>query len=211
MKNIIFLAPPAAGKGTLSEMLVEKYGYGHISTGDLLREEIKNGTEIGKQAESLMKEGKFVSDDVIIELIKNRITKSDCENGYILDGFPRSREQAEALREIADIDAVFVLEIPSDVIIKRIMSRRICSSCGEIYNTSRYSATTCEKCGAPLFQRDDDKSEAAIKNRLEIYDRETAPLVDFYSDRAYKLDGSGSPDEVYACARILIKDLEAKK
>ena len=100
MKNIIFLAPPAAGKGTLSEMLVEKYGYGHISTGDLLREEIKNQTEVGKQAESLMKEGKFVSDDVIIELISNRITKSDCENGYILDGFPRTLNQASKYDEL---------------------------------------------------------------------------------------------------------------
>ena len=100
MKNIIFLAPPAAGKGTLSEMLIKKYGYGHISTGDLLREEIKNKTEIGTQAESLMKEGKFVSDDVIIKLISNRIVKKDCENGYILDGFPRTLVQAQKYDEL---------------------------------------------------------------------------------------------------------------
>ncbi len=209
--NIILMGPQGSGKGTLARKITAEFGLPQISTGDLLREEMKNKTELGQLIQGYVNKGSLVPLDILLKILKNRISRKDCKNGYILDGFPRSREQAEALREIADIDAVFVLEIPSDVIIKRIMSRRICSSCGEIYNTSRYSATTCEKCGAPLFQRDDDKSEAAIKNRLEIYDRETAPLVDFYSDRAYKLDGSGSPDEVYACARILIKDLEAKK
>lgn len=209
--NIILMGPQGSGKGTLARKITAEFGLPQISTGDLLREEMKNKTELGQLIQGYVNKGALVPLDILLKILKNRISRKDCKNGYILDGFPRSREQAEALREIADIDAVFVLEIPSDVIIKRIMSRRICSSCGEIYNTSRYSATTCEKCGAPLFQRDDDKSEAAIKNRLEIYDRETAPLVDFYSDRAYKLDGSGSPDEVYACARILIKDLEAKK
>lgn len=209
--NIILMGPQGSGKGTLARKITAEFGLPQISTGDLLREEMKNKTELGQLIQGYVNKGALVPLDILLKILKNRISRKDCKNGYILDGFPRSREQAEALREIADIDAVFVLEIPSDVIIKRIMSRRICSSCGEIYNTSRYSATTCEKCGAPLFQRDDDKSEAAIKNRLEIYDKETAPLVDFYSDRAYKLDGSGSPDEVYACARILIKDLEAKK
>ena len=209
--NIILMGPQGSGKGTLARKITAEFGLPQISTGDLLREEMKKKSQLGEIAKGYVNKGALVPLDILLKILKNRISQKDCKNGYILDGFPRSREQAEALREIADIDAVLVLEIPSDVIIKRIMSRRICSSCGEIYNTSRYSATTCEKCGAPLFQRDDDKSEAAIKNRLEIYDRETAPLVDFYSDRAYKLDGSGSPDEVYACARILITDLEAKK
>lgn len=209
--NIILMGPQGSGKGTLARKITAEFGLPQISTGDLLREEMKNKSQLGEIAKGYVNKGALVPLDILLKILKNRISQKDCKNGYILDGFPRSREQAEALREIADIDAVLVLEIPSDVIIKRIMSRRICSSCGEIYNTSRYSATTCEKCGAPLFQRDDDKSEAAIKNRLEIYDRETAPLVDFYSDRAYKLDGSGSPDEVYACAKILMKDLEARK
>lgn len=209
--NIILMGPQGSGKGTLARKITAEFGLPQISTGDLLREEMKKKSQLGEIAKGYVNKGALVPLDILLKILKNRISQKDCKNGYILDGFPRSREQAEALREIADIDAVLVLEIPSDVIIKRIMSRRICSSCGEIYNTSRYSATTCEKCGAPLFQRDDDKSEAAIKNRLEIYDRETAPLVDFYSDRAYKLDGSGSPDEVYACAKILMKNLEARK
>ena len=137
MKNIIFLAPPAAGKGTLSEMLVEKYGYCHISTGDLLREEIKNGTEIGKQAESLMKDGKFVSDDVIIELISNRITKKDCENGYILDGFPRTLNQALKYDELLsklnkDLGVVIYIDIDKQLAMNRACSRITCPKCGRI-------------------------------------------------------------------------------
>lgn len=208
--NIILMGPQGSGKGTLARKITAEFGLPQISTGDLLREEMKNKSQLGEIAKGYVNKGALVPLDILLKILKNRISQKDCKNGYILDGFPRSREQAEALREIADIDAVLVLEIPSDVIIKRILTRRVCSSCGEIYNTSSYSDPTC-KCGAPLYQRDDDKSEAAIKNRLEIYDRETAPLVDFYSDRAYKLDGSGSPDEVYACAKILMKDLEARK
>lgn len=208
--NIILMGPQGSGKGTLARQITKGFGLPQISTGDLLREQMKNETELGKLAKSYVNKGSLVPLDVILKILEDRISRKDCKNGYILDGFPRSKEQAEALKEIAKIDAVFVLEIPSDVIIKRILTRRVCSSCGEIYNTSSYSDPTC-KCGAPLYQRDDDKSEAAIRNRLEIYDRETAPLVDFYSDRVYKLDGSGSPAEVYARAKILLENLEARK
>lgn len=209
--NIILMGPQGSGKGTLAKKITNEFGLPQISTGDLLRDQMKRGTELGKLAKSYVNKGSLVPLDIILKILQDRISQEDCKNGYILDGFPRSREQAEALKEIVEIDAVFVLEIPSDVIIKRILTRRICSSCGEIYNTASYSAQTCKKCGAPLFQRDDDKSETAIRNRLEIYNRETAPLEDFYSDRVYKLDGSGSPDEVYARAKILLKNLEAKK
>ena len=135
MKNIIFLAPPAAGKGTLSEMLVEKYGYGHISTGDLLREEVKAGTELGKEAEDLMKAGKYVPDELIIKLIKNRITKPDCENGYILDGFPRTKVQAEKYDELLkglgkDLGIVIYIDIDKEMAIKRACSRITCPKCG---------------------------------------------------------------------------------
>ena len=209
--NIILMGPQGSGKGTLAKKITKDFGLPQISTGDLLREQMKEKSELGLIVEGYVNKGKLVPLDIILKVLKNRLSRKDCKDGYMLDGFPRSKEQAEALKSIAKIDAVFLLEIPSDVIIKRILTRRVCSSCGEIYNTSRYSATTCEKCGAPLFQRDDDKSETAIKNRLEIYERETAPLVDFYSDRVYKLDGSGSPDEVYARAKKLLTDLEAKK
>lgn len=192
MKNIIFLAPPAAGKGTLSEMLVEKYGYGHISTGDLLREEIKNGTEIGKQAESLMKEGKFVSDDVIIELIKNRITKSDCENGYILDGFPRTLVQAEKYDELLnelnkELGVVIYIDIDKDVAMKRACSRITCPKCGRIYN--KYSNEMkpktegiCDDCHVSLTSRADDSEETFIK-RFDEYVNKTMPLYEYYKNK----------------------------
>ncbi len=192
MKNIIFLAPPAAGKGTLSEMLVEKYGYGHISTGDLLREEIKNKTEIGMQAESLMKEGKFVSDDVIIELISNRIIKSDCENGYILDGFPRTLNQAEKYDELLsklgkDLGVVIYIDIDKEMAMKRACSRITCPKCGKIYN--KYSNEMkpkqdgiCDDCGVSLTQRSDDSEETFIK-RFDEYVNKTMPLYDYYKNK----------------------------
>ena len=192
MKNIIFLAPPAAGKGTLSEMLTEKYGYGHISTGDLLREEIKNKTEIGKQAESLMKEGKFVSDDVIVKLISNRITKDDCKNGYILDGFPRTKVQAlkydELLENLGkDLGIVIYIDIDKDMAIRRACSRITCPKCGRIYN--KYSEEMkpktegiCDDCGESLVQRADDNEETFTK-RFEEYINKTMPLYDYYKNK----------------------------
>ena len=192
MKNIIFLAPPAAGKGTLSEMLTEKYHYGHISTGDLLREEIKNKTEIGKQAESLMKEGKFVSDDVIINLIKNRITKDDCKNGYILDGFPRTLVQAEKYDELLeelgkDLGVVIYIDIDKDMAMKRACSRITCPKCGRIYN--KYSNEMkpkvdgiCDDCKVELTQRSDDSEETFVK-RFDEYVNKTMPLYDYYKNK----------------------------
>ena len=192
MKNIIFLAPPAAGKGTLSEMLVEKYGYGHISTGDLLREEIKNKTEIGKQAESLMSEGKFVSDDVIVKLISNRIKKDDCKNGYILDGFPRTKVQAEKYDELLkqlglDLGVVIYINIDKETAIKRACSRITCPKCGKIYN--KYSNEMkpkeegiCDDCKVNLTQRADDNEETFTK-RFEEYINKTMPLYDYYKNK----------------------------
>ena len=192
MKNIIFLAPPAAGKGTLSEMLTEKYHYGHISTGDLLREEIKNKTEIGKQAESLMKEGKFVSDDVIINLIKNRITKDDCKNGYILDGFPRTIVQAEKYDELLeelgkDLGVVIYIDIDKDMAMKRACSRITYPKCGRIYN--KYSNEMkpkvdgiCDDCKVELTQRSDDSEETFVK-RFDEYVNKTMPLYDYYKNK----------------------------
>lgn len=192
MKNIIFLAPPAAGKGTLSEMLVEKYEYNHISTGDLLREEIKNGTEIGKQAENLMKEGKFVSDDVIIELIKNKITNFESENGYILDGFPRTLVQAQKYDELLEklnkeIGVVIYINIDKDVAMHRACSRITCPKCGRIYN--KYSKEMkpkldgiCDDCNISLISRADDSEETFIK-RFDEYVNKTMPLYEYYKSK----------------------------
>lgn len=192
MKNIIFLAPPAAGKGTLSELLVEKYGYGHISTGDLLREEVKAGTELGHEAESLMKEGKLVPDELIIKLIENRVTKPDCENGYILDGFPRTLPQAEKYDELLakigkDLGVVIYINIDKDVAMKRACGRTTCPKCGKIYH--KYDEAMkptvegiCDICNVELTQRADDSEEAFIK-RFDEYINKTMPLYDYYKEK----------------------------
>ena len=192
MKNIIFLAPPAAGKGTLSEMLVEKYGYGHISTGDLLREEVKKGTSLGKEVEDLMKAGKYVPDDLIIKLISNRITKPDCENGYILDGFPRTLPQAEKYDELLkelgkDLGVVIYIDIDKEMAIKRACSRITCPKCGRIYN--KYSSEmkpkvegVCDDCKTKLTQREDDTEETFVK-RFDEYMKKTMPLYDYYKEK----------------------------
>ena len=191
MKNIIFLAPPAAGKGTLSEMLTEKYGYGHISTGDLLREEVKKGTALGQEAEGLMKAGKYVPDELIIKLISNRITEPDCENGYILDGFPRTKVQAEKYAELLkelgkDLGVVIYIDIDKDMAIKRACSRITCHKCGRIYN--KYSNEMkpkvegmCDDCNVKLTQRADDTEETFVK-RFDEYMTKTMPLYDYYKD-----------------------------
>lgn len=192
MKNIIFLAPPAAGKGTLSELLVGKYGYGHISTGDLLREEVKAGTELGREAEGLMKQGKFVPDELIIKLIENRIVKPDCENGYILDGFPRTINQAEKYDELLnsmgkDLGVVIYINIDKDVAMKRACGRMTCPTCGKIYH--KYSNEMkpkvdgiCDSCGIELTQRADDSEETFIK-RFDEYVQKTMPLYDYYKQK----------------------------
>lgn len=191
MKNIIFLAPPAAGKGTLSEMLTEKYGYGHISTGDLLREEVKKGTALGKEAEGLMKAGKYVPDELIIKLISNRITEPDCKNGYILDGFPRTKVQAEKYAELLkelgkDLGVVIYIDIDKDMAIKRACSRITCPKCGRIYNIYSNEMKPkvegmCDDCNVKLTQRADDTEETFVK-RFDEYMTKTMPLYDYYKD-----------------------------
>ncbi len=192
MKNIIFLAPPAAGKGTLSEMFVEKYGYGHISTGDLLREEVSAGTELGKEAEGLMKAGKYVPDELILKLIENRISKPDCENGYILDGFPRTKVQAEKYDELLenlgkDLGVVIYIDINKETAMKRACSRITCPKCGRIFN--KYATELkpkvdgiCDDCGVSLTQRADDSEETFIK-RFDEYMEKTMPLYDYYKNK----------------------------
>ena len=184
MKNIIFLAPPAAGKGTLSEMFVEKYGYGHISTGDLLREEVSAGTELGKEAEGLMKAGKYVPDELIL--------KPDCENGYILDGFPRTKVQAEKYDELLenlgkDLGVVIYIDINKETAMKRACSRITCPKCGRIFN--KYATELkpkvdgiCDDCGVSLTQRADDSEETFIK-RFDEYMEKTMPLYDYYKNK----------------------------
>ena len=181
--KLIMLGAPGAGKGTVSQKLVEKYALPQISTGDLLRAAVKEGTELGKAAKGFMDAGKLVPDEVVIGLMKERSKKPDCAKGFILDGFPRTIAQAEALAVIARMDCVINLEVPDEVIIARLESRRTCKKCNAIYNLKNFPPKVpgkCDACPGELYQRDDDKREA-IQTRLTTYRKQTQPLVEHYS------------------------------
>lgn len=185
--KIILLGPPGAGKGTIAKVLTQYDGSVQISTGDILRGAVAAGTELGKQAEAAMKAGNLVTDDLIMGIMEQRLQQDDCKNGYLLDGFPRTIPQAEALRTLLDklnekLDCVLELDIARDVIIDRLTTRRTCTQCGEIYNIKSKPPKVdgiCDVCGSDIVQRDDE-TEAAISNRLQVYNDQTAPLVDFY-------------------------------
>ncbi len=202
--NIILLGAPFSGKGTLARQIVEDFHMVQISTGDLFRENIKNGTEVGLLAKSFMDKGQLVPDSVTIEMLSKRLESDDCKRGFILDGFPRTVAQAQALEKIAKIDSVIQLDVPFDEIRRRATGRRTCSKCGEIYNTATYNKTTCEKCGSPLFQRDDDNLET-VNNRLEVYVKQTAPLIDFYADRLFVVKGQDTPADTYKPVKTFLK------
>ena len=188
-KNIILMGPPGAGKGTLAQQLIT-LGFVHISTGDMFREAIKAGTELGKLADSYIKHGDLVPDEVTIGLVKERLSKDDCANGFLLDGFPRTLPQAEALekltKEIArPIDAVINLDCEQKELVRRISGRRVCKNCGAPYHIDTMKPKVdgvCDICGGPLYQRNDDNEEA-LKVRLNHYVNETKPLLDFYQER----------------------------
>ncbi len=183
--KIVILGPPGSGKGTYASRISERLGIPHISTGDLLREEIRNQTETGKRIESIMNKGDLVPDEVVISILKNRISKDDCSNGFILDGFPRTIEQAKKLEEITSIDVVIFLDVPDWVIIKRLTSRRVCEKCGAIYNlltNPPKQEELCDKCRGRLVQREDDKEEV-IRERLKIYKEKTELIIRYYKDK----------------------------
>lgn len=185
--KLILLGAPGAGKGTVAKRLTQMDGSVQISTGDILRAAVAAGTELGKQAEAAMKAGDLVSDDLIMGIMRERLKANDCKNGYLLDGFPRTIPQAEALKVVlADmgekLDAVVNIDVPRDVILDRLTTRRTCEACGEIYNVKSNPPKQegkCDKCGGNVVQRDDE-TEAAISNRLDVYNKMTAPLAGFY-------------------------------
>ena len=192
MKNIIFIAPPAAGKGTQAKMLAEKYNIPHISTGDLLREEATKSTELGIKIKNIMENGALVNDEIITELLKNRIEKEDCGNGYILDGYPRNLEQAKSYDELLkfinkDLGVVIFLDIDKELAMRRTISRIVCSNCGTSYNLINEALkpkkeNICDKCGFELKVRADDNEKTFI-NRFDTYVEKTQSLINYYKDK----------------------------
>lgn len=207
--KIVLLGAPGAGKGTHATKLKEEYNIPHISTGDIFRANIKQGTVLGKQAKSYIDKGELVPDELVIDLVKDRLSQADCQKGFILDGFPRTIHQAEALSAFVDIDAAVNFILNDDVIISRVSGRRMCV-CGETYNLALLNgATTCAKCGKELYQRDDDKEET-IKNRLTVYYKETAPLIGYYRDNGKLLDldcNDKTIDKVFGNLKAVLENI----
>lgn len=196
--NIILLGPPGAGKGTQAQVICTKLDIPQISTGDMLRAAIANQTETGLKAKGFMDAGQLVPDEVVIAIVKERLTQEDCSQGYVLDGFPRTVEQAKALGGFAKIDAVIDLQVQDEALVKRLSGRRVCPLCGAPYHVDRLQGeNTCKVDGTRLIQRDDDTAETVL-NRLQIYHQKTAPLIDYYGDEGLlkNINGSQRPEEI---------------
>lgn len=209
--NLILLGAPGAGKGTQAEVISDALGIPQISTGNILREAVKNGTEYGLKAKAAMDSGSLVSDDVVIGILKDRIAEDDCKNGFILDGFPRTVPQAEALENMGvNIDKVVEIYVPDETIQQRLSGRRVCESCGASYHTQFKASKEegkCDKCGGNTVQRKDDHPDTVIE-RLKVYHEQTAPLKDFYSKRG-KLETVIGQDEVAETSKLTLKAVGA--
>ena len=208
--NLILLGAPGAGKGTQAEKICEKYGIPAVSTGNIIREALKNGTDMGLKAKSYIDAGKLVPDDVVIGIIKDRLSEDDCKNGFILDGFPRTIPQAEALDNMGIvIDKVVDIEVPDDKIAARLSGRRVCLKCGATYHLEFKKPTkegVCDVCGDELVQRKDDKPETVI-DRLNVYHEQTEPLKDYYA-KTGKLVIVEGQEEVAETTALVFKSLE---
>lgn len=195
--KLVLIGCPGAGKGTQAKMLSKKYGIAHISTGDLLREQMKQGTELGKKVRAIMEAGGLVSDDIVSAMLAERIKADDCKNGYILDGYPRNVSQAEGLNNIVgSLDKVICYEVDDNVIVDRMVGRRSCPNCGKMYHT-KYNPPKvegkCDDCNEALIQRKDDNEETVV-NRLKVYHETTAPVIDYYDKKGILLKTSGVGD-----------------
>ena len=198
--NIILLGAPGAGKGTQATKISDAYGLPHISTGDIFRENIKNETPIGLLAKSYIDKGQLVPDEVTCKIVEERLKKADCNNGYMLDGFPRTIAQAEALAKITNIDLVINIDVDFSLVMDRLCGRRVCKDCGESYHISSLNgATKCSRCGGELYQRKDDNPET-VQSRLEVYSAQTEPLIAYYKERGvlFNVVSNSTPDAVFA-------------
>ncbi len=211
--KIIMLGAPGAGKGTQAKMIAEKYGIPHVSTGDIFRANIKNGTALGMEAKKYMDQGLLVPDELTVKILLDRVAQPDCADGYVLDGFPRTIPQAqvldEALEELGDgIDYAINVEVPDENIVKRMSGRRACVSCGATYHVEHIPPREegiCDKCGKELILRDDDKPET-VQNRLQVYHEQTQPLIDFYGAKGVlkTVDGTVDSKEVFAAIEAIL-------
>lgn len=177
--KIVFLGAPGAGKGTHAKFISKKLNIPHISTGDIFREAIEQKTDLGLLAQSLINDGNFVPDDITNELVKERISQPDCKNGFILDGYPRNLNQGKMFSQVTDVDLVIYFNLSLDMALNRLLNRRVCSRCGEIYNLTNYAKVECQKCGGELITRRDDNKDVILK-RFEVYKEVTYPLVEYY-------------------------------
>jgi adenylate kinase len=205
--RVVLLGPPGAGKGTQAKLLQDEFGACQISTGDILRKAVAEQTNLGKEASGYINRGALVPDDVIVNLVAERLKERDCENGFILDGFPRTIPQAEGLDRILktaglSLNGVLSVQVPESIIIERLAGRRTCRSCGAlshmVFNPPK-KAGVCDRCGGELYQRDDDREET-IANRLKVYEKQTAPLANYYQERGLlrEIDGVGEVDDIRA-------------
>ncbi len=211
--KIIMLGAPGAGKGTQAKMIAGKYDVPHISTGDIFRANIKNGTELGMEAKKYMDQGLLVPDELTVRILLDRVAQDDCKNGYVLDGFPRTIPQAEvldeALSKLGDkIDYAINVDVPDENIIRRMSGRRACLTCGATYHIEHVPPKkegVCDTCGSELVLRDDDKPET-VKNRLDVYHKQTQPLIDFYTEKGVlkTVDGTLPMEEVFAAITAIL-------
>jgi len=204
MLKLIIFGPPSAGKGTQAQRLSKEYGLPQVSTGDLLREAVAKQTPLGVKIKSYLDTGKLGPDDLIVQLIKDRVSKPDCSKGYLLDGFPRTMGQAKELDKMTDIDLVLNIVVDLESLVERAVGRRICKKCNAVYNvTSNRPKKTgvCDKCGGDLIQRDDDK-EQTVRNRLKVYQEQTAPLDAYYRERGVLIDIDGEQSPAGVAAQI---------
>ena len=204
--RLVLLGAPGAGKGTQAKMLIDKFSVPQISTGDILRKAVADGTPLGKEAKVIMDQGGLVPDKIVLGLVEERTKQPDCKAGFILDGFPRNTAQAEALDTMLGtmdmpLSTALAIDVDQGELLKRLTGRRTCKRCQQMYNiyfTPPKNDSACDKCGGELFQRDDDKEET-IKKRLEVYNQQTAPLIDYYSKKSImkSIQGTGSVDDIF--------------
>lgn len=205
--KLIFLGPPGAGKGTQAKGVAERYGICHISTGDMLRSEIRQGTPLGHEAQTYMDKGELVPDSVIVGIVEKRIAQPDCSKGFLLDGFPRTIAQAQALDGITAMDYVIDIDVPFDRLLSRITGRRMCPDCGAAFHVSTYHSDKCAECGGVLYQRDDDREET-VAVRLRQYEKKTAPLIQYYREKGILRKVNGD-QEIELVAEEIRRELEA--